>query len=104
MQAIENFLKVVSNNEFVDGHEVLEELWHLYKKCSEKENEAKILKGLINASTSLALASKGKLEGAQRVWQTFEKYRPLLNTTSCENIHLYKEAEALLDAKKSLYM
>jgi hypothetical protein len=104
MQAIENFLKVVSNNEFVEGHEVLEAPWHRYKKCPEKENEAKILKGLINASTALALAMQGKKEGAQRVWQTFEKYRPLLNTTTCKNIGLYKEAEALLDAKKCLYM
>ncbi|MDD2383197.1 MAG: DUF309 domain-containing protein [Sulfurospirillaceae bacterium] len=104
MLAIENFLKVVSKNEFVEGHEVLEELWHLYKKCYEKENEGKILKGLINASTALALASKGKMDGAQRVWQTFEKYRPLLRTTPCKDLPLYQEAEALLDMKKRLFM
>ncbi|MDD3342160.1 MAG: DUF309 domain-containing protein [Sulfurospirillaceae bacterium] len=104
MKAIEKFLKVVANNEFVEGHEVLEEQWHLYKKCHDKENESKILKGLINASTALALATKGKSEGAAKVWLTFEKYRPLLQTTACENLPLYKEAETLLDAKKHLFM
>lgn len=104
MQAIEDFLNLVANNAFVQGHEVLEELWKEYKKTPGKEDEGKILKGLINASTALALAVKGKSEGAHRVWQTFEKYRPLLRTTPCEALEHYLKAEQLLESKKSLYM
>jgi hypothetical protein len=44
------------------------------------------------------------MDGAQRVWQTFEKYRPLLRTTPCKDLPLYQEAEALLDMKKRLFM
>ena len=73
MKAIEEFLKVVENEEFVEGHEVLETQWHLLKKIPEMEDEAKILKGLINASTALALACKGKVQGALQVWQTYEQ-------------------------------
>ncbi|WP_263832200.1 DUF309 domain-containing protein [Sulfurospirillum oryzae] len=104
MLEIEHFLKVVENDAFVEGHEVLEEAWHRLKKLPEYEEEAKILKGLINASTALALACKGKKEGALRVWQTYEKYAPLINTTPSSHKKLYKEAQTLLLRKYALYM
>lgn len=104
MLAIEAFLKVVENDEFVEGHEVLEVEWHRLKKLPEYEHEAKILKGLINASTALALACKGKKEGALRVWQTYEKYAPLIALTPCSSKMRYEEAQALLLRKYALYM
>jgi len=104
MNAIESFLMVVENNQFVDGHEVLEEEWKRLKKIPESENEAKILKGLINASTALALASKGKKEGAMRVWQTYEKYAPLIAQAPLAHTHLYQKAQSLLADKYTLYM
>jgi len=104
MLAIEQFLLVVENDEFVEGHEVLEEDWNRFKKLPEYENEAKILKGLINASTALALVRKGKKEGAQRVWQTYEKYAPLIDSTPSAHTAKYKEAQALLLRKYALYM
>lgn len=104
MNAIESFLMVVENNQFVDGHEALEEEWKRLKKIPESENEAKILKGLINASTALALASKGKKEGAMRVWQTYEKYAPLIAQVSLAHTHLYQKAQSLLADKYTLYM
>jgi len=104
MLAIETFLKVVENDEFVEGHEVLEVEWHRLKKLPEYENEAKILKGLINASTALALACKGKKEGALRVWQTYEKYAPLIASTITSSKPRYEEAQTLLLRKYALYM
>lgn len=104
MLAIEQFLKVVENDEFVEGHEVLEEDWHRLKKLPEQSDEAKILKGLINASTALALACKGKKEGAARVWQTYEKYAPLIECTPSSHTAKYKEAQTLLLRKYVLYM
>ncbi|AFL67598.1 DUF309 domain-containing protein [Sulfurospirillum barnesii] len=103
-EAIELFLRVVENNQFVEGHEVLEDEWKRLKTLPEHENEAKILKGLINASTALALASKGKKEGAMRVWQTYEKYAPLIMSTQTEHTPSYKEAQRLLQRKYTLYM
>ena len=99
MKAIEEFLKVVENEEFVEGHEVLETQWHLLKKIPEMEDEAKILKGLINASTALALACKGKMQGALQVWQTYEKYAPLIAHTPSVDKALYEEAQCLLHKK-----
>ncbi|MBN1840282.1 MAG: DUF309 domain-containing protein [Campylobacterales bacterium] len=104
MNAIESFLMVVENNQFVDGHEVLEEEWKRLKKIPESENEAKILKGLINASTALALACKGKKEGAMRVWQTYEKYAPLIAQIPLVHTQLYQKAQSLLADKYTLYM
>lgn len=104
MQGIEKFLKLVENNQFVEGHEVLEEDWHRLKKNPQTIDESKILKGLINASTALALQCKGKSDGAKRVWQTFEKYRPLIEVVNSTQTELYKEAEILLTQKKNLYL
>ena len=104
MIAIEAFLEVVGNDQFVEGHEVLEVEWHRLKKIPEYADEAKILKGLINASTALALACKGKKEGALQVWQTYEKYAPLIESTPSEFSARYKAAQALLAYKYSLYM
>lgn len=104
MTAIEHFIEVVSRDQFVEGHEVLETEWHRLKKIPEQEDEAKILKGLINASTALALACKGKVEGAQRVWQTYEKYAPLIQETHSLMKPRYEEAKKLLLSKKAFYM
>lgn len=104
MNAIKQFLEVVEKNEFVEGHEVLEADWHRLKKLPESLDEAKILKGLINASTALALACKGKKEGAKRVWQTYEKYAPLIDTTTSSYTVFYKEAQTILLRKYALYM
>jgi len=104
MLAITKFLNVVENDEFVEGHEVLEEEWHRLKKLPESIDEAKILKGLINASTALALACKGKKDGASQVWKTYEKYAPLIDVTPSAYTALYKEAQTLLLRKYALYM
>ncbi len=104
MESIDIFLKVVENDEFVEGHEVLEESWKELKKNPDTLDESKILKGLINGSTAIALKLRGKDKGAQTVWTTFEKYRPLIKATKCKNTEKYKEAEKLLDRKKKLYM
>lgn len=104
MQDIEKFLEMVQNDQFVEGHEVLEARWHQLKRNPQDENEGKILKGLINASTALALQCKGKSEGAQKVWQTYEKYRPLIQSVDSPYKDLYQKADALLYQKKSIHL
>ena len=64
----------------------------------------KFLKGSSTLSTALALACKGKTEGSQRVWQTYEKYAPLIQETLSSAKSQYKAAQKLLLAKKNLYM
>jgi hypothetical protein len=104
MSSIDDFIKAVENNDFVEGHEVLEEDWKRLKKDLATIDESKILKGLINGSTAIALKLRGKDGGADRVWDTFEKYKPLIETTPCQNSEKYKIAKELLEKKKDLYM
>ncbi len=97
-QTITNFITAISEDRFIDAHEILEHSWKILKK-EDKREEALLQKGLINGTTAIGLHLKGKTQGAQRVWQTFEKYRPLIGTVESELTSLYQEAEALLDRK-----
>ncbi len=104
MQSIDKFIEAIKSDDFVEGHEVLEDDWKELKKSPDTLDESKILKGLINGSTAIALKLRGKDKGAQTVWATFEKYRPLIEEKSYKNTPKYKEAQRLLDEKKKLYM
>ncbi len=70
MSAIQEFIKLVQNEEFAPAHEVLEHDWKAYKKQGNKEY-AKALQGLINGTTALALYKKGRIEAYNKVWETF---------------------------------
>ena len=78
MKELNEFLHVVSINNFVEGHEVLENKWKEWKNISELKEESFILKGLINGSTALALKVMKKDKPAKQVWATFLKYSPLI--------------------------
>ncbi len=101
---IDKFLEAVADDQFVEGHEVLEVRWRELKKDEKTLNESKILKGLINGSTAIALKLFGKEKGAKTVWATFEKYRPLIESETCKDTPKYLEAQKLLDEKFKLYM
>jgi len=99
MKDLKEFLQVVTNNEFVEGHEVLELKWKEWKNIPSMREESFILKGLINGSTALALKVMKRDEPAQRVWDTFLKYAPLINDVDSSFTPLYKDAEKLLHKK-----
>jgi len=99
MKDIEEFLHVVKNNEFVEGHEVLEDLWNEWKNKTEFREESYILKGLINGSTALALKVMGRDNPAGRVWATFLKYSPLIDSIDSQYTTKYLEARELLYKK-----
>ena len=104
MKDIKKFLEAIRKEEFVEGHEVLEDRWRELKKNPETLDESKILKGLINGSTALALKIMGKETGAKTVWSTFEKYRSLIKSQSYANSKYYQKAEKALDDKYKQYM
>jgi len=99
MKELQKFLQVVNNNEFVEGHEVLEIKWKEWKNIPAKREESFILKGLINGSTALALKVMKRDEPALRVWGTFLKYAPLIDDVDSSFTSLYKEAQTLLYQK-----
>lgn len=99
MKELKKFLHVVSNDDFVEGHEVLEDKWKEWKKIPVLKEESFILKGLINGSTALALKVKNKNSPALRVWDTLLKYSPLIDKIDSTHTLLYKEARELLHVK-----
>lgn len=99
MKELKEFLKVVNNNKFVEGHEVLEDKWKEWKNIPAQREESFILKGLINGSTALALKVMKREKPSQQVWDTFKKYEPLIETIDSEHTPLYKEAQKLLYVK-----
>jgi hypothetical protein len=103
MKDLEKFMQVVTNNEFVEGHEVIEDQWKIWKKIPELKEESLILKGLINGSTALALKVKGRDDPANRVWKTFEKYSPLIDSVDSQFTPMYKKARELLHQKYELF-
>ncbi len=99
MKDIHKFIQVVSENDFVAGHEVLEDKWREWKNNPDLREESFILKGLINGATALALKVMKRDLPANQVWDTFKKYEPLIETLTCKNSSLYKQAQKLLHVK-----
>ena len=99
MKELKEFLKIVQNNNFIEGHEVLENRWKEWKKIPSLKDESYILKGLINGSTALALKVKNKSTPANRVWDTFLKYSPLIDKIDSKYTLLYIEAREILHVK-----
>jgi len=103
MKELKDFLHVVNNDGFVEGHEVLEDVWKIWKKIPEKRDESFILKGLINGSTAIALKVRKKDEQALRVWATYLKYEPLIDEIDSEFSSMYRQASELLVQKSIEY-
>ena len=99
LKALETFYRVVEEEDFVEGHEVLEDTWRAWKNDPATRQESYILKGLINGATALALVRLGREASAHKVWETYEKYRPLIETTPSPLTLDYRRACALLEAK-----
>ena len=99
---IDKFIEDVQNERFVSAHEVLEESCKELKKVNK--DEANLQKGLINATTAIALKLKGKDVGAYRVWDTYIKYKPLIDTVVSDLSEKYKTAAKLLDEEYQKYM
>lgn len=101
--AIDRFIFAIENKYFVEGHELLEDDWNMYKKQGETK-KALVLKGLINASTALALYHiKNKPDGYKKVWPVFEKYIPLLDEIEFEDKDKYYFAKNLLLDNKIIF-
>lgn len=99
MKELKEFLEIVANNGFYEGHEVLEDKWKELKNIPDKRDESYILKGLINGSTALALKVMGRDKPSKQVWSTFLKYSPLIDTIDSKYTPLYREAQKLLHVK-----
>jgi len=98
MTSIDRFIEAVQKHQFKEAHELLEDDWKAYKKIGLKDH-ARILKGLINGTTSIALFVKGRPPQCLKIWAVFNKYMPLLDTTDLENKERFIYAKELLEKK-----
>jgi len=98
MTSIDKFIEAVQKHQFVEAHELLEDDWKEYKKIGLKDH-ARILKGLINGTTAIALFVKGRPPQCEKIWAVFNKYMPLLDTTNLENKQRFIDAKVLLEKK-----
>jgi predicted metal-dependent hydrolase len=94
--SIEEFISAVSQEKFVEAHELLEEEWKYYKRIEQK-SKAKAVQGLINGATALALYKKNRPDAYVRIWKVFKKYKILIE--ELDNSDKYHEASLLLELK-----
>lgn len=81
------FERSLMEGRYYDAHEDLERLW--YPRRAEEEDEVRLWKGFINAAVSFELMNLGRANPALRAWQTYLKYRPLLEKVVTERKELY---------------
>lgn len=98
MKELEQFIDMIHSEQFIEAHVILEHPWKEYKKIEDKKEEAKILKGLINGTTAIALFQKGK-QAYKQVWSTFIKYEPLIDNVESVYTAKYKTASEVLHEK-----
>jgi len=93
---IDEFISLILDKQFVEAHEVLEHDWRELKKAGEKD-KAKFIQGLINGTTAIALFYKGRESAFIKVWSTFQKYKPLIDTIKLDEKEKYIEAINILE-------
>jgi hypothetical protein len=89
-------MKMLKDEEYAQAHEVLEDTWKSLRQEGKKE-QSNILKGLINGATFFELHRRGR-SSAPRVWQTYVKYRPLIDEIDSLHANKYRECAALLES------
>ncbi len=96
-KALEIFIDDIENDRFVEAHEHLEEYWKTIRKSDHPLKN--LCKGFINGATAFELIKRGNTDGAKRLWQTYEKYLPLMQD-GIENYDLFCKADGLLQGLK----
>jgi hypothetical protein len=96
-KALNIFIDDLLNDDFVAAHEDLEHYWHTIRKSDHPLKN--LCKGFINGATAFELVKRGKIEGANRLWGTYEKYLVLMQE-GIENYDLFLKADSILQELK----
>ena len=73
MSLFEKFKFLIIKEKFYEAHEILEEYWHTIRKTNNPYKN--VYRGFINAAVAMELKKRGR--NYEKVWKTYEKYRPL---------------------------
>lgn len=85
--ACEAYERSLSEGRYYDAHNDLEQLW--FPRRFDKDDEVLLWKGLINAAVSFELIKRGRQEAAEKAWETYLKYSPLLANVVASRKGLY---------------
>lgn len=96
--AFDAFVKSLDENRFYDAHEDLEHIW--FPRRFEESEEVKLWKGFINAAVYFELIKKGRGATSGKVWESYLKYKPLLQTLHSEHNELYAKIVDIIESKK----
>jgi len=96
-ETLQEFIKALNEDRFKDAHEIMEHQWKEYKKLNHPIT--KLLKGFINGATAFELIKRDNIDGASRLWATYEKYLPLMSD-DIEEYELFFEANNILQTLK----
>lgn len=99
MKVFEQYITLLEDDDYAKASILLEDIWRIYKKEKETQEEALLIKGLVNASFALEMRRMGKYNSFKLLLLRYDKYKPLINTLEVQNIHIYKKIDKLLQDK-----
>jgi hypothetical protein len=97
-KTLEIFIEDLEDGRFYDAHEDMEAYWHTIRKTDHPLKN--LCKGFINGATAFELIRLKRYDAARRVWQTYEKYLPLLEKGIASYDLFYKANQMLFTLKE----
>ncbi len=104
IKELKTAIELLSKNEFVQAHDIFEDLWRAYKDSVNTREESFILKAFTNASISIELHKMNRSQHSTNVWNTFKKYENLIDTIITPNRDKYKEIKTLIYTKRDEFI
>lgn len=104
IKELKEAIELLNKNEFIQAHDVFENLWRAYKDSDSSREESFILKAFTNASISIELYKMSREQHSTNVWNTFKKYENLIETIITPNRDKYKEIRTLIYMKRDEFI
>lgn len=97
-EAFDAFALSLIEGRYYDAHEDLEPLWYPHR--FEDNDEVRLWKGFINAAVSFELIKRGRTNASEIAWQTYLKYRVILDPLITPHKELYVTIDALIHTRR----
>lgn len=99
-KAFEAYEKSLLEERYYDAHEDIEAIW--FPRRFEKNDEVNLWKGFINAAVCFELIKKGRPNPSQTPWNTYLKYRTLLEDLETDHYEIYVRIDTLIQNRRKL--
>lgn len=101
---LEKIILLLNKDEFLESHDIFEELWRKYKNNESSRIESFILKAFVNASVSFELYKMNKFKHSQNLWNTYRKYEYLIEEINSINSVNYQKIKKIIYEKREIYI